>query len=198
MASRNVAVAASTVARAASRRSALFTHKHASQALPAVVTSRNMTFFQQQRQQGQSEHIHHSSNHQQQSAKYQPRSSLQQLHQQTRCMSSAVALTPEQRTTTLDKLLSQHKDNMGWNLVQERDAITKTFNFINFDQAWKFMGKVAVLAEEINHHPEWFNVYNRVEVTLTTHDCNGLSTNDIEMATKMDAYESQLLLPGQN
>lgn len=55
------------------------------------------------------------------------------------------------------------------------------------------MSKVAVLAEEMNHHPEWFNVYNRVEVTLTTHDCDGLSNNDVEMATKMDEFESKLL-----
>jgi len=82
---------------------------------------------------------------------------------------------------------------MGWKLLDGRDAITKTFSFVDFNQAWEFMGKVAVLAEEMNHHPEWFNVYNRVEVTLTTHDCNGLSTNDIEMATKMDEYELQLL-----
>lgn len=52
---------------------------------------------------------------------------------------------------------------------------------------------VAVLAEEMNHHPEWFNVYNRVEVTLTTHDCDGLSTNDMEMAAKMDKFAFQLL-----
>jgi len=82
---------------------------------------------------------------------------------------------------------------MGWKLVEGRDAITKTFHFVDFRQAWEFMGKAAVLAEEMNHHPEWFNVYNRVEVTLTTHDCNGLSTSDLEMATKMDEYESQLL-----
>eukprot|EP00804_Cyclotella_cryptica_P003500 CCRYP_002144-RA/>CCRYP_002144-RA protein AED:0.22 eAED:0.22 QI:0/-1/0/1/-1/0/1/0/57 len=55
------------------------------------------------------------------------------------------------------------------------------------------MSKVAILAEEMNHHPEWFNVYNRVEVTLTTHDCDGLSNNDVEMATKMDEFEAQLL-----
>ena len=65
----------------------------------------------------------------------------------------------------------------GWTKRKDRDAISKTYNFIDFNQAWKFMSKVAVLAEELNHHPEWFNVYNRVEVTLTTHDCNGLSIN---------------------
>eukprot|EP00804_Cyclotella_cryptica_P027073 CCRYP_013613-RA/>CCRYP_013613-RA protein AED:0.25 eAED:0.24 QI:0/-1/0/1/-1/0/1/0/57 len=55
------------------------------------------------------------------------------------------------------------------------------------------MSNVAILAEEMNHHPEWFNVYYRVEVTLTTHDCDGLSNNDVEMATKMDEFEVQLL-----
>jgi 4a-hydroxytetrahydrobiopterin dehydratase len=55
------------------------------------------------------------------------------------------------------------------------------------------MSKVAILAEQMNHHPEWFNVYNRVEVTLTTHDCDGLSNNDVKMATKMDEFESKLL-----
>ena len=81
---------------------------------------------------------------------------------------SAVALTPEQRSTTLDKLIVVPQNNdmgeMGWKLLKERDAITKTFYFIDFNQAWEFMGKVAVLAEEMNHHPEWSNVYNRVEV----------------------------------
>jgi len=69
---------------------------------------------------------------------------------------------------------------MGWKLLEgddNRDAICKTYSFVDFNQAWEFMGKVAVVAEEMEHHPEWFNVYNRVEVTLTTHDCNGLSTN---------------------
>ena len=98
-------------------------------------------------------------------------------HQQKRYMSSdPVSLTPEQRSTLLDKLLSKN-DGTGWTIPEDRDAITKTYNFIDFNQTWMFMSKVAVLAEELNDHPEWFNVYNRVEVTLTTHDCNGLSTN---------------------
>lgn len=98
-------------------------------------------------------------------------------HKQKRYMSSdPIALTPEQRSTLLDKLVSKN-DGTEWTILKDRDAINKTYNFIDFAQAWKFMSKVAVLAEELNHHPEWFNVYNRVEVTLTTHDCNGLSTN---------------------
>ncbi|KAL9183974.1 hypothetical protein ACHAXT_002060 [Thalassiosira profunda] len=106
---------------------------------------------------------------------------------------AATALTPEQRSTSLDELLSKGGDEMGWLQQTDRDAISKSYHFVDFAQAWEFMGKVAVLAEEMNHHPEWFNVYNRVDVTLTTHDCNGLSTNDLEMAAKMDEFESQLL-----
>ena len=98
-------------------------------------------------------------------------------HQRKRYMSSdSIALSPEQRSTLLENLVSKN-DGADWTILKDRDAINKTYNFIDFAQAWKFMSKVAVLAEELNHHPEWFNVYNRVEVTLTTHDCNGLSTN---------------------
>ena len=98
-------------------------------------------------------------------------------HQRKRYMSSdPISLTPEQRSTLLEELVSKN-DGTEWILLEDRDAISKTYNFIDFAQAWKFMSKVAVLAEQLNHHPEWFNVYNRVEVTLTTHDCNGLSTN---------------------
>lgn len=57
-----------------------------------------------------------------------------------------------------------------------RDAIQKSYHFKDFKQAWAWMSKVAVLAEEMNHHPEWFNVYNMVDVKLTTHDCSGLSS----------------------
>eukprot|EP00584_Thalassiosira_punctigera_P006482 CAMPEP_0172536356 /NCGR_PEP_ID=MMETSP1067-20121228/8137_1 /TAXON_ID=265564 ORGANISM="Thalassiosira punctigera, Strain Tpunct2005C2" /NCGR_SAMPLE_ID=MMETSP1067 /ASSEMBLY_ACC=CAM_ASM_000444 /LENGTH=179 /DNA_ID=CAMNT_0013321413 /DNA_START=162 /DNA_END=701 /DNA_ORIENTATION=- len=108
----------------------------------------------------------------------------------------ASKLTTEERSAAMDKLrisARRNENEMGWRLLEERDAISKTFSFVDFNQAWEFMGKVAVLAEEMGHHPEWFNVYNRVEVTLTTHDCDGLSTNDAEMATKMDEFESQLL-----
>ena len=59
--------------------------------------------------------------------------------------------------------------------MEDRDAIQKSYNFADFSQAWGFMSKVAVLAEEMDHHPEWFNVYNTVNVVLTTHDCGGVS-----------------------
>ena len=76
----------------------------------------------------------------------------------------------------------------GWEMVDGKDAITKTFKFKNVSQAWAFMSRVSLLAEKMNHHPEWFNVYNRVEVTLNTHDVGGLSALDFKMAAAMDLY----------
>ncbi len=73
-----------------------------------------------------------------------------------------------------------------WTEVDGRDAIAKTYKFADFVEAWGFMSRVAILAEKMNHHPEWANVYNRVEVTLTTHDAGGLSRLDFELANKMD------------
>ena len=75
----------------------------------------------------------------------------------------------------------------GWNEVEDRDAITKTFTFKSFSEAWAFMSRAALKAEQTNHHPEWFNVYARVDVTLTTHDCDGLSELDLKMARFMDS-----------
>ena len=75
----------------------------------------------------------------------------------------------------------------GWQLAEDRDAITKTFKFKSFIEAWGWMSRMAIHAEKMNHHPEWFNVYNRVEVTLTTHDAGGLSALDVKLANKMDA-----------
>ena len=75
----------------------------------------------------------------------------------------------------------------GWEEVDGRDAIVKTFSFGNFIEAWGWMSRMAIVAEKMNHHPEWFNVYNRVEVTLTTHDADGLSELDVTLAEKMDA-----------
>jgi 4a-hydroxytetrahydrobiopterin dehydratase len=74
-----------------------------------------------------------------------------------------------------------------------RDAITRTFVFADFKAAWSFMSRVALHAEASDHHPEWFNVYNRVEVTLTTHDAGGLSDKDVRLAREIDACAEPLL-----
>ena len=75
----------------------------------------------------------------------------------------------------------------GWSEVEDRDAIAKTFTFKSFSEAWAFMSRAALKAEQMNHHPEWFNVYARVDVTLTTHDCDGLSELDLKLARFMDS-----------
>ena len=75
----------------------------------------------------------------------------------------------------------------GWSETQGRDAIAKKFEFRNFSEAFGWMTRVALTAEKMNHHPEWFNVWNSVEVTLSTHDAGGLTQLDIALANKMDA-----------
>lgn len=74
-----------------------------------------------------------------------------------------------------------------WQPVAGRDAIVRTFKFRDFNEAFGFMSRTALIAEKMDHHPEWTNVYNRVEVTLTTHDAGGLTELDIKLATDMDA-----------
>ena len=73
-----------------------------------------------------------------------------------------------------------------WTALGDRDAISRRFKFKTFNEAYGFMTRIALKAEQMNHHPEWFNVYNRVEVTLTTHDCGGLSELDVTLAKFMD------------
>ncbi|MEM1432124.1 MAG: 4a-hydroxytetrahydrobiopterin dehydratase [Pseudomonadota bacterium] len=75
----------------------------------------------------------------------------------------------------------------GWAEVEGRDAIAKTYRFKDFNEAFGWMSRVALVAEKMDHHPEWSNVYRTVEVTLTTHDAGGLSDLDVTLATKMDA-----------
>ena len=79
----------------------------------------------------------------------------------------------------------------GWSEMAERDALVKTFTFKNFNQAFGFMTRCALLAEKMNHHPEWFNVYKTVEVTLTTHDADGITELDLRMAKAMDRYAAE-------
>ena len=74
----------------------------------------------------------------------------------------------------------------GWTEVEDRDAIRKTYHFGSFVEAWGFMNQVALIAERMNHHPEWFNVSNRVEIILTTHEVGGLSDLDVKLAHLVD------------
>lgn len=90
-------------------------------------------------------------------------------------------LSAETRGPLLDPLLKN-----GWEMAEGKDAIVKTFEFDDFAHAFGWMTSAAIWAEKWNHHPEWSNVYNKVTVTLTTHDVDGLSTLDAKLARKMD------------
>jgi len=85
------------------------------------------------------------------------------------------------RTEALDKLQAA-----GWSMVEGRDAISKSFKFKDFTRAFGWMTQAAIAAEKMNHHPEWSNTYNRVEVTLTSHDADGLTDRDVKLAGIMD------------
>ncbi|MBO9401089.1 MULTISPECIES: 4a-hydroxytetrahydrobiopterin dehydratase [unclassified Shimia] len=91
-------------------------------------------------------------------------------------------LSEAARDAVLEPLLEN-----GWTLDTERDALQKSFKFDNFVEAFGWMTRAAIWAEKWNHHPEWFNVYNRVEVVLTTHDVGGISALDAKLARKMDS-----------
>ncbi len=93
----------------------------------------------------------------------------------------AKPLTGADRQSALKKLA-------GWHEVQGRDAITKTFSFKDFNEAFGWMSRIALLAEKMDHHPEWSNVYKTVEVTLATHDAGGVTKKDIKLAEAMDAF----------
>ena len=79
----------------------------------------------------------------------------------------------------------------GWTDVEDRDAIRKVFHFGTFGEAWAFMSHVALIAEKMDHHPEWFNVYNRVEIILSTHDSDGLTMRDVKLAHAIDEVAPQ-------
>ena len=91
-------------------------------------------------------------------------------------------LSAETRSTLLDPLFKT-----GWSMVEDRDAIQKTFVFANFVEAFGWMTRAAIWAEKWNHHPEWDNVYKTVNVVLTTHDVDGLSALDAKLARKLDS-----------
>lgn len=93
----------------------------------------------------------------------------------------ATRLTETERASALATL-------EGWAMVEGRDAITKTFTFKDFNAAFGFMTRVAMVAEKLDHHPEWSNVYRKVTVTLTTHDAKGLTGLDVALAQAMDGF----------
>ncbi len=82
----------------------------------------------------------------------------------------------------------------GWTYRAERDAIERSFRFRDFSEAFAFMTRAALAAEQADHHPEWSNVWNRVDVLLTTHDVGGLTRKDVALAKRMDAFAAQLAL----
>jgi len=88
-------------------------------------------------------------------------------------------LSGEARKTALVRL-------KGWSEVKDRDAISKKFVFADFNAAFGFMARAALVAEKMDHHPEWFNVYKNVEVTLSTHDAGGVTDKDVTLAEAMD------------
>ena len=100
---------------------------------------------------------------------------------------STAALSDMDRSAALESLPE-------WKLAQGAsgcEAIARTYEFADFTEAWAFMSRTALVAEKMNHHPEWFNVYNRVNVTLTTHDVQpegGLSSKDVTLARMMDSF----------
>jgi len=91
-------------------------------------------------------------------------------------------LTEDMRKLQLSPLLDK-----GWTMVKDRDAIYKEFIFKDFNQAFGFMSRIALKADKMDHHPEWFNVYNKVQITLATHDCSGLSERDVKLATFIES-----------
>lgn len=75
-----------------------------------------------------------------------------------------------------------------WTILSKKEAIHRDFKFKNFNQAWAFMTRIALLAEKMDHHPEWHNLYNTVSITLTTHDAGGITQKDLHMAEKINEY----------
>lgn len=92
--------------------------------------------------------------------------------------------SPDERKSHIKDLIEK-----GWIECSEKDAIKKTFNFKNFVSAFSFMTSIALEAEKLDHHPEWFNVYNRVDITLNSHFCSGVSKMDVKLARIIEAHD---------
>ena len=99
-------------------------------------------------------------------------------------------LTDEVREAALAEL-------PGWTWDKERDAVVRDFRFADFNEAFGFMTRVALAAEKADHHPEWFNVWNRVDILLTTHDAGGVTRRDIDLAKSIDAAAASLAESGK-
>ncbi|MFM0073324.1 4a-hydroxytetrahydrobiopterin dehydratase [Paraburkholderia sediminicola] len=102
------------------------------------------------------------------------------------------ACSDQRGSTMISKLTSEERATQvaelhGWQAVAGRDAIQRHFKFADFNEAFGFMTRVAIKAQEMDHHPEWFNVYNKVEITLSTHEANGLTERDIKLARFIDS-----------
>jgi 4a-hydroxytetrahydrobiopterin dehydratase len=108
----------------------------------------------------------------------------------------AQTATPEKGENAMPKLEGEARrkalaELIGWREVSGRDAIAKKFTFKDFNQAFGFMTRVALVAEKLDHHPEWSNVYKTVDVTLSTHDAGGLTEKDVALAKAMDKFAGQ-------
>lgn len=99
-----------------------------------------------------------------------------------------VKLTDSEIGNALDMLA-------GWSRCENRNAIERSLKFHDFNEAFSFMAAVALKAEQMNHHPEWFNVYNRVDITLTTHSVGGVTANDVNLARFIDKLVNNRCLP---
>ncbi|EKE44211.1 Pterin-4-alpha-carbinolamine dehydratase 2 [Oceaniovalibus guishaninsula JLT2003] len=97
-------------------------------------------------------------------------------------MTRHARLDEDARDEDLAPLLSE-----GWRMAEDRDAIVRSFRFADFSAAWGFMTRVALEAEKLDHHPEWSNVWNRVDIVLSTHDAGGLTALDVALARRIDA-----------
>jgi 4a-hydroxytetrahydrobiopterin dehydratase len=94
---------------------------------------------------------------------------------------------PKTRAATDGEITASLAALPGWAKVAARSAITRSFKWADFNEAWGFMNRVALIAEKMDHHPEWSNVWNKVEITLSTHDAGGLSDLDFKLAAAIDA-----------